>query len=294
MTEPISIYKPEKTTIPLILDSPHSGCDYPADFDFACDLETLRSAEDHFVDDLFADAPRYGASLLLARFPRSYIDVNRCDKDIDAELLERPWTESHHPIAPTNRSDAGIGLIRRLVRPGIPVYNRNLSSAEIIHRIEDYYRPYYNTLTDLIENAHYKFGQVFHINCHSMPASSAYPKRPVGLIGNKAKPSDFVLGDRNATTCDPAFTRALRDFIQGLGYTVTINDPFKGVELIKRYSSPMRGYHSLQIEINKALYMNEETMTKNDNYGRLKEDINKTMAFIAGYIQNRLVSLAAD
>jgi len=296
MKSVLSIKKPKtppSTIKPLIFDSPHSGNIYPEDFDHACDPLTLARAEDNHVEDLFDCAPDHGAHLLLAHFPRSYIDVNRSADDIDTELLAEDWNGDFE-IKPTSRSDAGIGLIRRLVRPGIPVYDRALTSTEIIHRIEKYYRPYHNTLADLIESAHYNFGQVWHINCHSMPAASAYPKRSISLIGNRQRPSDFVLGDRDGTTCDPAFTRALRDFIKDLGYTVTINDPFKGVELVEKYSNPMRGYHSIQIEINKALYMNEKTNERNANYTTLKSHITDITAFISQYIESRLVNLAAD
>lgn len=296
MKSVLSIQKP-KTPLPLVFDSPHSGNIYPTDFNHACNQLTLACAEDTFVDDLFEAAPNHGAHLLLAHFPRSYIDVNRSHDDIDTELLNENWpgnSEAEFPINPTSRSVAGIGLIRRLVRPGIPVYNRDLTCEEIIHRIEKYYRPYHNTLADLIESAHYNFGQAWHINCHSMPAASAYPKRAIGLIGNKPKQSDFVLGDRDGTTCDPAFTRALRDFIKDLGYTVTINDPFKGVELVEKYSNPANSYHSIQIEINKALYLNEETNEKNTNYEHLKSHITEITTFIAGHIESRLVNLAAD
>ena len=293
MKSVLSIKKPKTNTLPLIYDSPHSGTYYPDDFDFACDPKILESAEDTFVDDLFDAVPHHGAHFLLAHFPRSYIDVNRSHDDIDVELLEGDWN-ADFAMNPTNRSDAGIGLIRRLVKPGIPVYNRALTSGEIVDRIEKYYRPYHNTLADLIETAHYNFGEVWHINCHSMPNSSATPKHPIALIGSKSKPSDFVLGDRDGTACDPAFTRALRDFIKSLGYTVSINDPFKGVELIEKYSNPGRGYHSIQIEINKSLYLNEKTNERNANYATLKTHINDINAFIAEHVQSRLIPLAAD
>lgn len=293
MKSVLSVLRPKTNPLPLVFDSPHSGTIYPKDFDHACNELTLARAEDTFVDELFEIAPERGAHMLLAHFPRSYIDVNRSADDIDMELLEESW-KGDFPINPTSRSDAGIGLIRRLVKPGTPVYNRSLTSEEIITRIEKYYRPYHNKLADLIEEAHYNFGQAWHINCHSMPNNSAYPKRPIALLGNESKPSDFVLGDRDGTTCDPAFTRALRDFIKSMGYTVTINDPFKGVELIDKYSNPTRGYHSIQIEINKTLYMNEETNKKHRGFDKLKSHIEEITTFIAKHIEQRLVPLAAD
>lgn len=291
MTDIFSILKPA-SPLPLIFDSPHSGTHYPADFAYVCDFHELAKAEDKYVDALFSAAPDHGAAFLAAHFPRSYIDVNRAADDIDPGLIAEPWP--HDPVNPSARSDAGIGLIRRLIKPGVPVYNRTLSADDVLRRIEKYYKPYHAALQALIDEAHYNFGQVWHINCHSMPASAARPKQAIGLLGHQVKASDFVLGDRDGTSCDPDFTRALRDFLRRRGYTVTVNDPFKGVELIDRYSAPARGRHSIQIEVNKSLYMNEDTLEKTTNFANLKNDIEKLMAFCADYVQARMISLAAD
>ncbi|MFP4313594.1 MAG: N-formylglutamate amidohydrolase, partial [Alphaproteobacteria bacterium] len=245
---------------------------------------------------LFSFAPDYGGTLLTAHFPRSYIDVNRAADDIDSDLLHGGYWPEHQfgPIDPTSRSDAGIGLIRRLVKPGVPVYDRYLSAEEIQARIQTCYNPYHTALEGLIEQAHYNFGEVWHINCHSMPHSSARPRMPRGIQGMQARHSDFVIGDRDASTANQDFTHTLRDYLKKLGYHVSINDPFKGVELVRRYSNPARGRHSIQIEINKSLYMDEETGEKNRNYTALKSDIEKLVAFIAGYASEHLVPKAAD
>ncbi len=291
MNNILTIRKPKRPA-PLVLDSPHSGTAYPADFEYACAFGHLQYTEDRFIDELFSSAPDHGAALLLAHFPRSYIDPNRAADDIDPALLDGDWPGGQ--INPTSRSNAGIGLIRRLVKPGIPVYERKLPPEEIQRRLEQYYHPYHNALEALINETHYAFGQVYHINCHSMPASTAVPKRPTALMGYRAKSSDFVLGNRDAATCSAEFTHALRNFIKGLGYSVTINDPFKGVEIIERHSDPARGRHSIQLEINKALYMNEETFEKSKNYNALKGDIEKLVTFCAGYARAQLTDLAAD
>ena len=288
-----SIQKSNAASLPLVFDSPHSGAVYPEDFHYACAPDILEAAEDKYVDDLFACAPHYGGSLLLAHFPRSYIDVNRAADDIDAALLEGDWGHEF-PIAPSPRSDAGIGLIRRLVKPGLPVYDRHLSAEEILRRVEGYYHPYHAALRGLIEDAHYNFGQVWHIDCHSMPAASAYPRRGAHMAGNRVLPSDFVLGDRDGTSCSTYFTRDLHDFIKGMGYSVSINDPFKGVELVERYSNPARGFHSLQIEINKALYLESDERTKSGNYEALKSDIESIVRFTSDFVQGQLTALAAD
>lgn len=272
--------------LPLVFDSPHSGIEYPADFDYACDFGLLEKAEDKYVDELFSSAPEFGATYLCAHFPRSYIDANRCHMDIDVDLLEEAWTDA---INTTTRSHAGIGLIRRLVRPGVPLYSRQLKVSEIKHRIENYYIPYHTALEKLIEEAHYNFGQVWHVNCHSMPTQDGHSFRASPL-----KAADFVLGDRDGTTCDLDFTHAVRDFLKGLGYRVSVNDPYKGVELVRRYSSPSTGRHSLQLEVARGLYMNEETYKKSSNFNKLKNDIDKMIKFCGDYVQSQSLPIAAD
>ena len=290
MQDVYSLFKP-KMPSPVIFDSPHSGTCYPDDFHYACSFEDLKRCEDEMVDTLFSSTADLQASFLCALFPRSYIDANRAEDDIDIALLQGDWDGD---IAPTSRSDAGIGLIRRLIKPGVPVYGRLLKQDEIERRITKYYRPYHDALRGLIDEAHYMFGQVWHINCHSMPDSTAKPRQPIGFSGRHRSSVDFVLGDRDGTSCDPAFTRALRDYIRKMGYSVAINDPFKGVELVQRYSNPARGMNSLQIEINKSLYMDEKTGQKKAHFSRVQDDIRLISAFIIDYAQAALKPMAAD
>ena len=278
--------------LPLIFDSPHSGTQYPDDFDYACDRADLERTADLYVDDLFSNAPDMGGCLLSAQFPRCYLDLNRARDDIDPEIYDGDWPYKDMPANPTNRSYAGIGLIRRLVRPGEPVYGAYLSPEAIKSRIETYFEPYHAVLGTIIDGAHYRYGQVWHLNCHSMPS----PERTSGALSrvNPVLAPDFVLGDRDGTTCDIGFTHAVRDFIKSLGYKVAINDPYKGVELVERYSDPARGRHSLQIEISRALYMDEETGEKSKNYKNLKADITKLIQFCVDYAQSNLTQIAAD
>ena len=201
------IARPQGPSSPLVFDSPHSGSVYPADFNYACSADLLAKAEDTFVDRLFADAPSFGAPYLKALFPRTYIDPNRTLDDIDEELLTAVWPE---PVARDGRSSVGHGLIRRLIRPGFPIYDRKLSVEEIKQRINTYYVPYHAALKSLLDKTYYDHGQVWHINCHSMPSSSAYASpgstfRP--LAGNQV---DMVLGTRDGTTCDAEFVREVR------------------------------------------------------------------------------------
>lgn len=301
MNASISSISRSDNPLPLIFDSPHSGRVYPEDFRFSCPFEILEKAEDNYVDELFQSVPAHGGALLCALFPRTYIDVNRALEDIDPELLAEGF-EAHWPyeIKPSNRSHAGIGLIRRLVRPGIPVYDCKLDIREILYRIDNYYKPYHNQLADLIDEAHYNFGQSWHVNCHSMPHGAGMGGGTGSGLSRALTPGalaampDFVLGDRDGTSCDLAFTHAMRDFLKGLGYRVAINNPYRGVELLRRHAAPATGRHSIQIEISKALYWDETSNRKSRNYSDLKDDIEKLIKFCADYVSANLADMAAD
>jgi len=274
---------PEAAEVPLVFDSPHSGTDYPRDFDFTCPLPILRSAEDTYVDELYGAAPELGATLIGAYFPRSYIDANRELGDIDQELLDAPWPG---PINPGVKTKLGIGLIRRLAVPGLPVYQRKLSVAEVAARIERYYEPYHAELAEVADRLHARFGGVWHIDCHSMKSvSNAMASEGAGV--NRA---DFVLGDRDGTTCAPEFTDFVLGFLRLRGYDVRVNDPYKGVELVRRHGRPKENRHSLQIEVNRKLYMDEDGFERNANLPRLKRGLHALVAALAGFVKERVAS----
>ncbi len=275
---------PSGGSVPVVLDSPHSGTRYPAGFNFVCPLPLLRQAEDTHVDELFAAAPDYGATLICALFPRAFLDVNRASDDIDPEMLDGPWPG---PLNPSEKSAMGMGLVRNLCRPGLPMYDGKLPVAEVVDRIERYWRPYHEQLAGCIDQLHGRFGMVWHINCHSMPSLT------VGADDREGG-ADFVLGDRDGTTCDPGFTRFVADYLRALGYRVRINDPYKGVELVRRYSRPARGRHSLQLEIDRRLYMNEETLEKHSGFDRLRADLNRLVAAICDHAGAMVARRAAE
>lgn len=293
----ITLYKPENA-LPLVFDSPHSGTDIPDDFDFTCTKTEIKHTADRYVDDLFENVPDYNAVFLKANFSRSYIDVNRSADDIDPSLLKLPEDEQfkwpfEEGIQPTQRSAAGIGLIRRLVKPGLPVYDGPIGAQAILDRIQNYYIPYHQVLSDLIENAHYRYGKVWFIDCHSMPEDSAVPKRSIGFVQNRNAPVDICLGNRDGTTCSREFTQMVRSFFKDKGYTVSVNDPFKGVELIRQHGVPSIGRHAIQIEINRGLYMDEQRK-ETYKFNRLKGDIDDFIKHCAAYVQEHMQALAAD
>jgi N-formylglutamate amidohydrolase len=278
----------ETDTLPLIFDSPHSGRNYPGDFDYSCDFSTLQKAEDRFVDRLFTKVPYNGGILLNALFPRTYIDVNRTLEDIDPELLADEWDG---PINPSARAYAGIGLIRRLISPGIPLYNRTLSSEEIRQRIDKYYIPYHKALKNLLDSAYKTHGSFWHINCHSMPSKSKLYKL---YSDGKGKFADFVLGDRDGTSCENDFITVLKEYLLDRGFNVSLNEPYRGVELVRLYSNPPAGKNSVQLEINRSLYLDEQSGKPLPDFNKFKKEMDKLSKFCADYVASRFIQMAAD
>lgn len=275
-------HDPAGPPVPVLFDSPHSGTRYPADFNFICPFSLLRQAEDTHVDDLFSMVPDYGATYLCALFPRSYIDVNRAPDDIDPVMLDG---EMPFPVAPSGKSVAGMGLVRHLCRPGVPMYDGRLPVQTVLDRLENYWRPYHELLKASLDDLHARFGAVFHVNCHSMPSFTIGPERET---------PDFVLGDRDGASCDPHFTAYIAGLLRDMGYKVRINDPYKGVELVRRYANPAQGRHALQLEIDRRLYMNEETLEIHDGFEPLRRDLARLVVGIRDYAVDRIAQAAAE
>ncbi len=272
--------EPRKGHSPLVLDSPHSGTEYPDDFRPNVSRELLRQAEDSFVDELYAAGPDVGATLIAARFPRSYIDPNRSVLDIDASLLESAWPG---PAMPSAKTAKGIGLIWRVLDTGEPIYSRKLGIDEVKRRIVEYHQPYQRAVKDALDHAYEHFGAVWHLNLHSMPAVSS----SISDEGPGKARADFVLGDRDGSTCEPAFTALVADILKSMGYQVKINDPYKGVELVRAFSDPQANRHSLQVEVNRRLYMDEKQRVRNDGFEGLRANLSSLLEQVAAYAAER-------
>jgi N-formylglutamate deformylase len=270
---------------PVVFDSPHSGTDYPEDFVVQVARAELRRAEDTHVEKIFASAPSHGATLIAANFPRAYIDANRSLLDIDQALLDAPWPG---PINASKKTEKGIGLVWRKLDTGANLYNASLSVAAVQERITSCYSPYHKALRDALNLAHEHYGAVWHINCHSMPAISS----GISEEGPGVARADFVLGDRDSTTCSPAFTDLVATTLRNMGYHVKINDPYKGVELVRAYSEPSEQRHSLQVEINRRLYMNEDTREMHDGFAVLQKNIDTLIATVCAYARAQLPKYA--
>ena len=280
MTDAYTLHRPVGEALPLVLDSPHSGEFYPDDFDHLPPRSVVRQAEDTHVARLYRRASALGATLLEANFPRAYIDANRSLGDIDPELLADAWSE---PLAPGRKTAQGIGLVWRLARDGSPMYGRRLAAAEVAGRIDRWYRPYHAALDAELDRLHGTFGAVWLLDCHSMPAFGDARSDDPGR-----ERADFVLGDRDGTTCTPEFTALVAATLAEMGYQVAVNDPYKGVEIVRRHGRPAERRHSLQLEVKRTLYMDEATLVPNAGYARLESDLARLVVALATHVRTQL------
>ncbi|MCX6552402.1 MAG: N-formylglutamate amidohydrolase [Acidobacteria bacterium] len=260
--------RPDRAPV-MLYDSPHSGRLYPADFETKAQGPDLRRGEDAYLDELLSDATGYGACVLLATYPRCYIDLNREDDDLAVGLLSDSWP---WPVRPTEKSRKGLGLIRRFVTPGVEVNARLLTAAEIRRRIDEVYRPYHAALADLRDEIHQSCGAVWHINWHSMKSVG----NAMTPDGDGAERPDFVVGDLDGRSAAPAFTALIVETLHGMGFSVRLNDPYKGGTIVKRFGDPAAGYHTVQIEMKRSLYLDESTVTKTHRFDWCKRQL---MAF---------------
>lgn len=259
------LQEPAIRSLPLVLASPHSGSEYPADFLAASRLDplALRRSEDSFVDELFAAAPRLGAPLLSARFPRAYVDVNREAYELDPAMFSDTLPGFVNTCSPRVR--IGLGTIARIVASGEEIYTRKLRFAEAKRRIEHLYHPYHWELRRLIEETESVFGGCLLVDCHSMPSA-------IGP-GCEQDGSDIVLGDCHGVACASEIVEAASGFLVERGFVVAINAPYAGGFTTGYYGRPSLHRHALQIEINRALYMDERSYCRKQRFARLVEDM---------------------
>ena len=256
---------------PLVLDSPHSGTQYPADFGAALPLPTLRRAEDTHVEKIYAFAPALGVAWVEAHFPRIYLDANRNTTELDTTLLDGPWPDAiATDPAVLSKIRLGKGLIWKFTDAGEAIYDRLLTVAEVQARIAHCWRPYHAAVGAAIDAAHARHGYSIHLNCHSMPAvAGRFATDFPGL-----EHADFVIGDRDGSTASPALSALVCEHLRERGHSVAYNHPYKGVELVRRYSDPAQQRHSLQVEINRRLYMDEQTLAPHpEGMARLQADL---------------------
>ena len=257
------LMRPKQQTEPIVLNSPHSGRIYPAEFLAQSCLApfVLRRSEDAYVDELFAFGPRLGVPLLRAHFPRAYLDANREPDELDPAMFSQPLPM---PINPRSlRVAGGLGIIPRVVGEGLAIYDKPLPVSEIDRRLNGLYRPYHRELLDLLDETHRMFAQAVLIDCHSMPA------QPFTTPNAGHRRADIVLGDRFGTSCAPYITDCVETGLRDAGLMVARNKPYAGGFITEHYGHPNNECHTLQIEINRDLYMNEKTLEKRSNFNNL-------------------------
>ena len=274
---PIEVIAPAEQTLPLVLASPHSGADYPAAFLAAARLDplTLRRSEDSYVDEIFAGAAALGAPLLRARFPRAYLDPNREPFELDPGMFEDELPAFVNTRSPRVR--VGLGTIARVVATGEDIYAGKLRFAEAMARIDQLYRPYHRALRQLVTATRERFGSYLLIDCHSMPSGAAPGER-----GVRRSRTDIVLGDCHGAACHPLITETAHRTLAAKGYAVARNTPYAGGFTTAHYGKPGAQGHCLQIEISRALYMDERSFERKAFLHQLAEDMRETAAALAG------------
>lgn len=249
--------------IPLIVASPHSGRAYPAHFlsTSRLDPRAIRRSEDCLVDELLAGASAHGVPLLAADFPRAYCDVNREPWELDPTMFSEklpPWCNTNTP-----RISAGFGTIAKLVSSGMPIYSDKLSFAEAEDRIRSCWHPYHGALAGLISEVRNAHDYCVLLDCHSMPSEEA-------SLHTAALNPHFILGDAHGTSCHPMLSRAVERFLQERGYRVRRNDPYAGGYVTRHYGKPGQGIHTLQIEVCRSLYLNQQSYTPLPDFPRIQ------------------------
>lgn len=273
---------PAIQAIPLVCDSPHSGTHYPDDFNYAVDFSDLRKCEDTHVEKLWAAVPRVGGTLIHATFPRSYTDTNRTEFDIDVSMMADAWPGHTEPSK--RCLELGNGLVFSKTTTLQAIYDRKLSIGEVQHRIHTCWRPYRHALAQALEDASQQHGKRWHLNLHSMP-SNAYER--LGLSPGKVL-ADVVLGDLHGAACSPEFTAFVAQAFKQRGYSVAINDPYAGMDLLTTHGDPENQCHSLQIELNRSLYLNEQTREPLPQFGQVQADITSLLTDLARHVQQQL------
>jgi N-formylglutamate amidohydrolase len=261
---PFEIVEPAAWRAPIIFNSPHSGSLYPQDFVAASriDLAALRRSEDSFMDELIGDLSQRGFPVVRVNFPRSYVDVNREPYELDPRM----FTGRLPSFANTRsmRVAGGLGTIPRVVGDGQEIYRERLSVDDALARIEALYKPYHRALRRLINKAHQNFGTVIVVDCHSMPS--------IGVSRDEPRRPDVVIGDRYGTSCAPLIPDMVEETMRALGYSVGRNKPYAGGFITEHYGNPASGLHAVQLELNRAIYMDERRRERSPGFAQVAAD----------------------
>ncbi len=266
-------YEPAGAPAPLIVDVSRSGREYPKEYRSPLPFTTVHDNVSMYVEDLWAGAPAAGGTLLFCCFPNTWVDVNRNEVDMDPAIVDGHWPRE---LKPTARTLEGLGLIKTRSRYGEAFQERKLTVAEIEERLTRYYRPYHTELKRLVDETHRKFGVLRQISCHCMSAVGA----PTHPDAGKQR-ADFCISDLKGKTSSPETMALVVDTLKSWGYSVSVNEPYVGNELIGRHGDPARGIDSIQVEINKKLFMDTKTFRRTAGFEKLKTDLDRLLRVVA-------------
>lgn len=287
MSKPaFTLTRPERRTTSVVFASPHSGRAYAWSFlrRTALNEQAIRSSEDAFVDELFDAAPRHGAPFLKATAPRAFVDLNRSTEELDPALIEGVRKLGHNP-----RIASGLGVIPRVVANGKAIYSGKLSLSEARRRIDTYWTPYHEALRAELDQAHVMFGEAILVDCHSMPHEAMDSVARTGV-----RRPEVVLGDRFGAAASETVVDRIEHAFTSAGLVVTRNTPFAGAYITQQYGRPGQGRHAIQVEIDRALYMNERLIRPNGNFAAFKRLLDGVIAQIAEIGRSEVLPLAAE
>ncbi len=273
---------PAESAVPLVFDIPRSGSDYPREFQSPAPFDAVRRSVSMYVEELYSGAPDHGATWLYALFPNVYIDANRHELDVDRAWLEGDWTE---PLEPSDKSLRGMGLIPHVCGKGdVALQDTPITVADLQHRLDHYYWPYHNELTAIIEGFRERHGVAFHVSCHSMSSVGGKAVADAGRVR-----SDFDIGTRNGTTTAPEFADVVVEHLKGFGYDVTRDEHFIGAESVRKHGNPDGGIHSLQIEINRSIYMDEDSYRRGNRFTEIQGHLSRLARRLSDFARDQRI-----
>ncbi|MGR3502196.1 N-formylglutamate amidohydrolase [Pseudaestuariivita sp.] len=284
--QPFEVMRPQVLTSGVVFASPHSGRDYPWSFlrRTVLDERMIRSSEDAFVDRLFEHAPQLGAPLIKANAPRAWIDLNRAADEMDPALVQGVRRSAHNP-----RVASGLGVVPRVVAGGRAIYRGKLTLEEANARVTEVWRPYHDTLQELLNTARAQFGEAVLVDCHSMPHEALDT-----IASSGAKRPDIVLGDRFGASASGEIVDRVEAAFAAEGLHVVRNTPFAGAYSTQHYGRPSKGQHAVQIEIDRSIYMDEALVRPNANFHPFRKLLRGIIAEIVEIGRPRITSMAAE
>ena len=280
---PVAVHRPDRLASPVVIASPHSGRVYPGDFvaESRLDPTVLRHSEDAHVDSLFADAFDLRLPLVRALFPRALVDANREPLELDPSMFSDALPAD--AVTQSPRVAAGLGTIPRVVTNGEPIFDHRLRFADVGWRIEALRTPYHDAVQALIDEACGVFGTAVVIDAHSMPSMS-----PAASERAVAAQADIVLGDGHGTACGTWLVDTVERAFLKSGLSVARNAPYAGGFTTRHYGQPDAGVHVLQVEINRALYLDEVRVVPGAGFDRLRRRIGSVLAAVMSAADRRM------